>query len=57
MGGIADYVYSTEKSGVSVVRGKHVLELPKTGFNILPVDNSSLDSDRSVGLNGKNSQM
>jgi hypothetical protein len=41
MGGIADYVYSTEKSGVGVVRGKHLLELPKTEFNMLPVDNSS----------------
>lgn len=57
MGGIADYVYSTEKSGVGVGRGKHVLELPKTGFNVLPVENLSYDSDRSVGLNGKNSQM
>jgi hypothetical protein len=57
MGVIADYDYSTEKSGVSVNRGKHMLKLPKTGFNILPKDNSSSDSDQSVGLNGNHSQM
>jgi hypothetical protein len=57
MGVIADYDYSTEKSGVSVNRGKHMLKLPKTGFNILPKDNSSSDSDCSVGLNGNHSQM
>lgn len=56
MEGIASGDYPTERSGVSVARGKHVLEFPRSGFNVLPVDSQSSDSDRCVSLNGKNSQ-